>query len=403
MDSRIEGLKNYNGESYTGDAPGRFNEHKTKVLLIDDQASVARAVSLMLSGESDIEFHFCQNPAKAVKKVIEINPTVILQDLVMPKIDGLMLMKFYRSNEKTRDIPVIILSSKEEPIVKAKAFELGANDYVVKLPDRIELIARIRHHSRGYITLLERNEATERLNAELAAAGDYVKKLLPKPILGEVLSTDWRFVPSTSLGGDFFGYHWLDEDHFIIYLLDVCGHGIGAALLSVSAINVIRSQTLPNTDFRRPDHVFAGLNEAFQMGNHNGMYFTIWYGVYNKSSRALVYASAGHPPALLVDSGGTKTLGTPNMFIGAFQGVSYQSDSIEIDTQSRLYVFSDGAYEIRMWPDNTMWTFESFVDLMANPPCDRISPLNRLWDFVARALGPKRLSDDFSILEVTFK
>jgi len=385
------------------DAPGRLAEHKTTVLMIDDQATVARAVGRMLRGESDIEFHFCQNPAKAIKTAIEINPTVILQDLVMPKIDGLTLVKLFRSNEKTRDIPLIVLSSKEEPAVKAKAFKLGANDYVVKLPDRVELIARIRYHSKGYIHLLERNEVAKRLVAELAAAADYVKKLLPKPLSGEVLSTDWRFEPSTSLGGDSFGYHWLDEEHFVIYLLDVCGHGIGAALLSVSAINVLRSQTLPNTHFRKPEQVLVGLNEAFLMENHNGMYFTIWYGVYNKSSRTLVYASAGHPPALLIDSDGTKTLGTPNMIIGAFREAHYQSDRIDLNGPSRLYVFSDGAYEIRMPPDNTMWTFESFVELMANPRPRETSRLDHLWEFATRGVGPEGLDDDFSILEITFR
>jgi sigma-B regulation protein RsbU (phosphoserine phosphatase) len=314
-----------------------------------------------------------------------------------------MLVKLFRSSEKTRDIPLIVLSSEEEPAVKAKAFELGANDYLVKLPDRVELIARIRHHSRGYINLLERNEVTKRLAAELAAAANYVQTLLPKPFSGEVLSTDWRFVPSRSLGGDSFGYHWMDDEHFVIYLLDVCGHGIGAALLSVSAINVLRSQTLPNTDFRKPDQVFAGLNEAFLMENHNGMYFTIWYGVYNKSLRTLVYASAGHPPALLVNSDGTRTLGTPNMIIGAFEESHYQSDSIDINGPSRLYVFSDGAYEIRIPPDNTMWTFESFVELMASPRPRETSRLDRLWEFATSAVGPDGLDDDFSVLEITFR
>jgi sigma-B regulation protein RsbU (phosphoserine phosphatase) len=381
---------------------GQGSQHKTKVLLIDDQAIVAKAVSRMLHGEADIEFHFCQNPARAIKKAIEINPTVILQDLVMPKIDGLTLVKLFRSHEKTRDIPLIVLSSEEEPIVKAKAFQLGANDYLVKLPDRIELIARIRHHSKGYINLLQRNEVTKRLAAELAAAADYVRELLPKPISGKSLSIDWKFVPSRSLGGDSFGYHWLDGDHLAIYLLDVCGHGIGAALLSVSAINVLRFQTLPDTDFRKPDQVFAGLNEAFQMEKHNGMYFTIWYGVYEQSSRTLVYASAGHPPALLVGSGRTRTLGTPNTFIGAFQEAVYQSDSFQIDGPCRLFVFSDGAYEIRMPADNTIWSFESFIELMGKPPQDKMPPLDRLWEFVTQAAGPAGLDDDFSILEIIF-
>lgn len=384
------------------DPAGRLTEHTITVLLIDDQAIVAKAVGRMLSGEADIEFHFCQNPARAIKKAIEINPTVILQDLVMPKIDGLMLVKLFKSHEKTRDIPLIVLSSEEEPIIKAKAFELGANDYLVKLPDKIELIARVRHHSKGYVSLLQRNEVTRRLVAKLAAAADYVKELLPKPVSGKALSIDWRFVPSASLGGDSFGYHWLDGDHFAIYLLDVCGHGIGAALMSVSAINVLRFQTLADTDFRKPDQVFAKLNEAFQMEKHNGMYFTIWYGVYDKSSRTLVYASAGHPPALLVDSSRTRTLGTPNIMIGAFQEARYQSDSFQMDGPCRLYVFSDGAYEIRMQADNSIWTFESFVELMTRSPQGKISPLDRLWEFAVQGAGPAGLDDDFSILEITF-
>jgi sigma-B regulation protein RsbU (phosphoserine phosphatase) len=133
------------------------------------------------------------------------------------------------------------------------------------------------------------------------------------------------------------------------------------------------------------------------------MYFTIWYGVYNKSSRTLVYASAGHPPALLIDSDGTKTLGTPNMIIGAFREAHYQSDRIDLNGPSRLYVFSDGAYEIRMPPDNTMWTFESFVELMANPRPRETSRLDHLWEFATRGVGPEGLDDDFSILEITFR
>lgn len=384
--------------------PGQLAEHKTTVLLIDDQAIVGVAVGKMLSGEADIDFHFCQDPAKAIKTAIEVNPTVILQDLVMPEIDGLMLVRFFRSNEITRDIPLIVLSSKEEPQVKAHAFELGANDYLVKLPDKIELIARIRHHSKGYISLLERNDVMKRLADELAEAADYVKKLLPETFSGEVLGTDWRFVPSTSLGGDSFGYHWLDDDHFVIYLLDVCGHGIGAALLSVSVMNVIRAQTLPNTDFRKPDQVLAALNEAFQMENHNGMYFTIWYGVFDKSSRSLVYAAAGHPPALLVtQAGGAKKLGAPNMIIGAFPGAGYAAESTVLDGPARLFVFSDGAYEIRISPGDEMWDFESFIELMATPLPEGTSSLDRLWDFALRAQGSAALDDDFSIVEVDFK
>src|SRR6185503_8044000 len=111
-----------------------------------------------------------------------------LQDLVMPEIEGLQLVKYFRANAGTRETPLVVLSSKEEPTVKARAFALGANDYMVKLPDRLEVVARVRYHSRGYVALLERNEAYKKLEenqrelaAELARAARYVQSLLPPP------------------------------------------------------------------------------------------------------------------------------------------------------------------------------------------------------------------------------
>ena len=161
-------------------------------------------------------------------------PTVILQDLVMPEIDGLTLVKFFRANPKTREVPLIVLSTKEEPTIKAQAFAIGANDYLVKLPDKLELIARIRYHSKGTLRSLERNEAYRKLAEsqkqladEVAQAAKYVCSLLPEPIKEGPVRVDWRFVPSTQLGGDSFGYHWLDDEHFAVYLLDVSGHGVG--------------------------------------------------------------------------------------------------------------------------------------------------------------------------------
>src|SRR5205807_340042 len=159
-----------------------------------------------------------------------------------------------------------------------QAFALGANDYLVKLPDKLEVIARLRYHSRGYIALLERNEAYARLAesqrqlaAEVATAARYVQSLLPEKLEGAV-TIDWKFVPSTQLGGDMFGYHWLDPEHLAVYLLDVSGHGVGSSLLAVSVNNLIASQSLPNTDFKDPGKVLARLNDIFPMEKHHGKY-----------------------------------------------------------------------------------------------------------------------------------
>ncbi|WP_460045395.1 diguanylate cyclase domain-containing protein [Pseudomonas sp. S2_H01] len=135
------------------------DENAAMVLLVDDQAMIGEAVRRGLANEENIDFHFCADPHQAIAQAIQIKPTVILQDLVMPGLDGLTLVREYRNNPATRDIPIIVLSTKEDPLIKSAAFAAGANDYLVKLPDNIELVARIRYHSRSYMTLLQRDEA----------------------------------------------------------------------------------------------------------------------------------------------------------------------------------------------------------------------------------------------------
>jgi two-component system chemotaxis family response regulator WspR len=136
-----------------------LNPYKIIVLLVDDQPMIAEAIRRSLEDEIDIEFHYCPDPTKAIKIANNICPTIILQDLVMPEVNGLMMVKFFRVNQQTALVPVIILSTKEDPKVKSEAFALGVNDYIVKLPDKIELIARIRYHSKAYIHHKQRDEA----------------------------------------------------------------------------------------------------------------------------------------------------------------------------------------------------------------------------------------------------
>jgi CheY-like chemotaxis protein len=134
-------------------------DYSTMVLLVDDQAIVAQAVSRLLADLPDIDLHYCSDPIEAIKEANRIKPTVILQDLVMPSIDGLDLVRLFRANRETAEIPIIVLSSEDDSQVKSQAFAVGANDYLVKLPDKIELIARIRYHSKAYINQLQRDDA----------------------------------------------------------------------------------------------------------------------------------------------------------------------------------------------------------------------------------------------------
>jgi sigma-B regulation protein RsbU (phosphoserine phosphatase) len=390
-----------------------LTEHKVTVLLIDDQPIIGEAVRRMLAGEEDIAFHYCKDATRAIDEALAIKPTVILQDLVMPDIDGLTLVKHFREKDETKEIPLIVLSTKEEPKTKSEAFSLGANDYIVKLPDRLELLARIRYHSKGYIALLQRNEAYRALLAsqtilanEIAQAARYVQSLLPEPLRKGPIRAEWRFIPSISLAGDTFGYHWLDDDHLAIYLLDVSGHGVGPALLSVSVLNAIRSQSLPQTDFLEPGQVLAALNRAFQMENQNGLYFTMWYGVYHKPTRTIHYGGGGHPPAILF-TGPTdaeakvELLDSKGPMVGALADLEYASARMTLDAFARLYLFSDGAYEIEK-ADRSMWPWSEFVAFMSQPAASGASPMDALINHGRALMGKDDFADDFSIVEIQF-
>lgn len=394
-----------------------MQQFNINVLLIDDQSIIAEAVQHMLVDQTDITFHYCNDPSQAIQMANEIHPTVILQDLVMPDIDGLLLVHYFRSNLTTKNIPLIVLSTKEEPKIKAEAFALGANDYMVKLPDKVELIARIRYHSAAYIRLLERNEAYEKLeesqrklNQELQEAAAYVTSLLPAEAktgeYGTNLSISWRFVPSTKLGGDAFGYHLLDPNHLCIYLLDVCGHGVGAAVLSISIMNVLRSRTLPNTNFFNPAQVLKVLNDTFPMEKHNNMFFTIWYGVYNLQKREIIYSCGGHPPAVLF-TGPTETttqvieLKTPGLVIGGMPRVEFTSATISLDKYAKLFIFSDGVYEIAR-PDGTVFSLHEFINFLQEPTSPGENDLERITRITRELNGPGPFADDFSIVEIDF-
>ena len=132
----------------------------------------------------------------------------------------------------------------------------------------------------------------ERLQSEMNSAIQYVESILPGDLSGQVALTS-RYMPSQELGGDGFHYRWIDDEHLKIYMVDVSGHGIQPALLSTSVYNLIRSGTLPNDVLLSPVEVVKQLNDSFKMADQGDHYFTVWYGIYEASTRMLRYACAG--------------------------------------------------------------------------------------------------------------
>jgi sigma-B regulation protein RsbU (phosphoserine phosphatase) len=356
----------------------------------------------MIRPEPDLVLEWCGEGARAIEAAREFRPDIILQDLVMPDADGLEIVSAMRREEDLKEVPLVVLSGKEEPTVKAEAFARGANDYLVKLPAAVELVARIRHHARGFRALRERNAAHSALASELAEAAAYVRSILPRPI-SEPVEAGWVFKPSSSLGGDAFSYHALDDDHFAFYVLDVCGHGVGSALLSVSALNTLTACALPGVDFRKPADVLAALNTAFPMERQNNLYFTIWYGVYERSSRRLDFAAAGHPPAVMLNSDRQPTeLKAQGLPIGTFEGLDYDSHSVTVPSGALLYLYSDGIFEVEL-PEGGMLAFDDFVSLLCTlPEGERDARLAHMVETIQRLQGKTTFDDDCSLIEIGF-
>jgi PAS domain S-box-containing protein len=243
--------------------------------------------------------------------------------------------------------------------------------------------------------MLETVEQTQRrLENELAEAAGYVRSLLPDP-LTDPIETHWCYLPCSHLGGDGFGYHWIDSERLAVYLLDVSGHGVGSALLSISVLNVLRTQLLAATDFRDPSAVLEGLNRAFPMARNNDKYFTIWYGVYHPSSGMLTYASGGHHAAVLVsDQGSGCYLQTGGSVIGVVPDLKYPSARIKVPARAELYIFSDGVYEIAR-PDGSWQTWEEFTRFLQDKP-----PIEAIVERMRAMHGMEEFEDDFSLLKM---
>jgi sigma-B regulation protein RsbU (phosphoserine phosphatase) len=334
-------------------------------------------------------------------------PDLILLDIMMPEMDGHEVCRRLKADPKTAEIPVIFLTAMSEVEDEEKGLKLGAVDYITKPVSPPITLARIHTHITIYQQRKALIESQLNLATEINEAADYIANALPAEMDGPITSR-WKHIPSTSLGGDAFGYHWIDQDHLAIYLLDVCGHGVGSALMSVSAINVLRSQSLTATDFKSPASVLAAINNAFLMEEHNNKFFTMWYGVYDCTANKLSYASAAHPPAFLItkDASGNvefHELTTRNTAIGFLEDATFKEDSITLKDINKLYVYSDGVYEIEK-PNGQMVTLAEFTESIKNlskVDVPQVEEILEAMQNLKAVQGP--FDDDFSLLELQIK
>jgi sigma-B regulation protein RsbU (phosphoserine phosphatase) len=324
----------------------------------------------------------------------------------MPGISGLEVCRHVKATPELSTTFFILLTSRGSVEDRVQGLDAGSDDFLCKPIEINELQARVRAGLRLHQLSQDLQAQKQILEAELAEAAEYVTSILPEPLSGPPIRIDMRFIPSRQLGGDGFDYFWLDSDCLVIYLLDVSGHGLRAALPSLSVINLLRSKGLNQVDYSQPSQVLRGLNQAFQINQRNDKYFTMWYGVYRRKKGQLLYASAGHPPAILLSQDSTgkvleKQLKTQGLPIGMFADSEYLDAKCQVDRQSSLYVFSDGIYEIEQ-ADGMVWGLQEFINSLKEYHQKSHQDLDKLLQQI-KARNPKNLfDDDLAIMQIDF-
>ncbi|QVL34063.1 SpoIIE family protein phosphatase [Telmatocola sphagniphila] len=292
-------------------------------------------------------------------------PDLILLDINMPEMNGYEVCEKLKEDDALKGIPVIFISALTEPLDKVKAFALGGVDYLIKPFQMEELQARVETHLKLRQLQIELEaanasllKANDRMTRDLRAAAKIQEMFLPRdlPQMPGV-QFSWLYKPCNELGGDGLNVIPLGDGQVGLYLLDVSGHGVAAALLSVSLSRLLSAPWEPSSILIRdrnvglgnnitpPSEVVAHLNRLFPFDPATEQYATMVYGILHVESGVFRYASAGHPgpvhiksssqPVLLESQGGP--IGLAND--------PYEERSVRLESGDRLYIYSDGIPE----------------------------------------------------------
>ena len=269
-----------------------------------------------------------------------------------------------------------------------------------------DITARVDADERNRVLAQQLQRQNDLTKAELDSAASYMKSIMPRGLTGPVTVSS-RYLPSRELGGDCFDYTWIDDDHLVVYLIDVSGHGIEPALLSVSLHNILRSGTLTTEILLAPAAVLAELNRLFQMEQQRDHFFTIWYGVYERHTRTLRYASAGTPPAFASSAVGGNTTTTTELTTnckpaGVFDDTRFTAAAYSVPPGCRILLFSDGASEIVL-ADGDQLMVQGLKEIVTRLAGSPDWTLDDLIDELRDQTPAGGFEDDCSLILLTFE
>ena len=377
---------------------------KRLLLLVDDDSENIQVVHSILKDR--YKLRVAMNGAKALELAkVEPPPDLILLDVMMPQMDGYEVCGCLKEDHRTKDIPVIFLTGKTEVADETRGFEMGAVDYIHKPFSPPIVTARVRTQ----LMLRDAHETVARqlvaINGELEMARQIQLSILPQePPRLPGLEIEARYLPMSSVAGDFYDFLVIDEKHVGILIADVSGHGLPSALIA-SMLQTALSSQLPNAS--EPAKVLSGLNRAL-CGKFRSHFVTAAYLFLDIDNRTASYAGAAHPPFLLwkqkterasecVENG---------LMLGPFPDPDYSATTFPLERGDRMVLVTDGIIEAKDSSDNEfgMQRLKGIVESSHSLPVKHFADavLNGLSNWSENAVGPGQ-SDDITLLAVDFK
>jgi len=379
-------------------------DQKKTILLVDDAPANIQVVNSILK---DIyKIRIATNGAKALELANATPPPdLILLDVMMPEMDGYEVCTRLKRDSQTRDIPVIFLTGQTEIEDETKGFEVGAVDYIHKPFSPAVVKARVQTHLvlRGIREQLALQLQT--IQKELETARQIQLSILPAEVPKlEGLDIAARYIPMTSVAGDFYDFIMVDEKHLGILIADVSGHGMPAALIA-SMLKIALAAQVPHA--ADPAQVLSGLNQAL-CGKFQHHYVTAAYLFVDIAKGTLTYAGAGHPPMLMWSPSSTGVRGVEEngLFLGKFPWATYSSLELPLSADDWCLLYTDGIPETANHAEIEFGTerFREFLatgqSTSASQFADRL--LEELSSWAARGAG-EELDDDITLVAIHVK
>ncbi len=394
-----------------------------KILIAEDDM-VSRKVLQRTLEKWDYKVDAAEDGMEALELYRQGGYSILITDWMLPRMDGVQLVEQVRSIECKDYVYIVMLTAKSAKYEFIEAMEAGADDFLSKPLDREEL--RVRLQAARRVIDLERQlsaqnevltENNVRMKHDLEAAARIQVSLLPdSPPPLENYEIDWRFNPCDELAGDIFNVFNLDEDTMGLYLLDVSGHGVSAALLAVTLSRLLspvmdtasllkrRLREDPWYHLTEPVEVADQLNKRFQLDPENSQYFTLIYGLLNKRTGELRYISAGHPAIIhLSKYEGGKVVDAPGIPIGIMENSVFEEYNLQLKPGDRFYIYSDGIAEAESVQSEQFGTVRLMETLQEGMNCSLGSSIELMLSKVDEWCGHRSVGDDVSVLAMEMK